>query len=90
MPKRILKLWISALLMLSSAQLFAAELFFDRQNKSWTKAGNAVSDEAYRGETQNGVPHGTEFRMGPVQVLYPMEPYLWGFSKMVSQMAWGF
>ena len=59
MPKRILKLWISALLMFSSAQLSAAELFFDRQNNSWTKAGNAVSEEAYRGETKNGVPHGT-------------------------------
>ncbi len=59
MPKRILQLWISALLMFSSAQLSAAELFFDRQNNSWTKAGNAVSEEAYRGETKNGVPHGT-------------------------------
>src|SRR6056300_656319 len=59
MPKRILKLWISALLMLSSTQLFAAELFFDRQNNNWSRAGNAVSEEAYRGEIKNGVPHGT-------------------------------
>ena len=31
------------------SSLFAAELFFDRQNNSWTKAlRNAVSEEAYQ------------------------------------------
>ena len=71
-------------LMFSSAQLSAAELFFDRQNNSWTKAGMQFQRKHIE-ERQR-----MEFRMGPVQVLYPMEPYLWGFSKMVDQMAWGF
>ena len=79
MPKRILQIMDICTPDVQFRSIVCGELFFDRQNNSWTKAGNAVSEKHIE-ERQR-----MEFRMGPVQVLYPMEPYLWGFSKMVTK-----